>query len=136
MSAIAAIGAAAGAVNAGSGLIGSIANAVIAGQKLDVQKQALQAQIALQASEYEYNYTRFNFEKQMSQAYYQLAKKQFETISDLNVNGPARRAQAMVDAGFRTNLFSNGQQLTYPEVNQAMASAATRFYKPVLYTDQ
>nr|WDW26447.1 ORF3 protein [Mink calicivirus] len=57
-------------------------------------------------------------------------------VSKLNVQGPALQAQAMADYGFRNNLYSNGRQLTYAELNQAMSAAATRFYKPTFHTDQ
>lgn len=136
MSAIAAIGAAAGAVNAGSGLIGSIANAVLAGQKLDIQKQALGAQIGLYQKEYDFNLGKFKFDSEISKQYLALAQKQTDLITMMNSQGPALQAQAMVDHGFRNNLYSNGRQLTYGELNQAMTSAAQRFYKPTFQTDQ
>ncbi|AJO15928.1 minor protein [Vesivirus ferret badger/JX12/China/2012] len=136
MSTIAAIGAAAGAVNAGSGLIGSIANAVIAGQKLDIQKQALAAQIGFQAAETNFNYGKLKFDQEIAKQYLNLAQKQFETITDLNINGPARRASAMLDAGFRNDLRSNGLQLTYGEMLTAQKSVAERFYRPTFHTDQ
>nr|ULR75168.1 minor protein [Asian badger vesivirus] len=136
MSAIAAIGAASGAVSAGSGLIGSIANAVLAGQKLNIQQDALKAQIAFQAQEVDYNYGKLKFDQEIARQYYNLAQKQFETITDLNINGPARRAQAMVDAGFRNNIYSNGQQLTYNDLYTAQKSVTERFYRPTFHTDQ
>lgn len=134
MSAIAAIGAAAGAVDAGSGLIGSIANAVISGQKLDVQREALKAQIELYNKEYLYNQNKFKFDTDMAQKYYELAKSNSDSQTRLYVQSPALQAQAMMDAGFRNNLYSNGRQLTFAEVDMANRVAAERFYKPQITT--
>lgn len=131
----AAIASASAATNAGSGLIGSIANAVIAGQKLDIQREALSAQIRFQNYENEFNKNKFNFDSQIAQQYLKLAQDQQKIVEDLAVNGQVRRAKAMVDAGFRTGLGGSGQQVTFGDVQAANTSAAMRFYRPQLYVE-
>ncbi|AIU47327.1 small basic protein [San Miguel sea lion virus 8] len=130
MSASAIIGAASGAVSAGSNLIGSIADAIYAGQRLDLQKTATAATIELNGKNYELNLDRFNLQSETAKSYLKLAQDQQKFLQDYSIRGPALQAQAMVDAGFRNNLYSNGRQLTFGELQTAMNSAADRFYHP------
>lgn len=130
MNPFAAIVAGSNAVNAGSGLIGSIANAVLAGQKLNLQRDALEAQIKFQENENKFNQNKFNFDSNLATQYLELARRQQEIVHDLNVNGPVQRATAMVRAGFRTGAISDGRQITFSDVQAANTSAAFRYYRP------
>lgn len=130
MSALAAISTGISATNAGSGLIGTIANAVISGEKLKLQKEALHAQIKFQEFENSYNRDKFQFDKENLTKWRELAQEQQQMVYRLNTEGPALRAHALINSGIRTNLLSNGSQLTFSEVQQANASAAQRYYNP------
>nr|AVI57687.1 small structural protein [Canine vesivirus] len=132
MSVAALITAGASATSAGTGLISSIANAIHEGTRLQLQGQALGAQIKFQDAEVKYNRDRFEFDKLNTTRWYQLAKEQQHMIYDLNTKGPVLRAQSMMEAGFRNNLYSNGNQLTFNEVREAQLSAERRFYNPSL----
>ncbi|BAB83603.1 orf3 protein [Canine vesivirus] len=133
MSVAAAITAGASAAQAGTGLIGSIANAIHEGTRLKLQGQALGAQIKFQEAENKFNRDRFEFDKLNTERWFRLAKEQQSLVYELNTKGPAMRAQAMMDAGFRNNLYSNGNQLTFNEVREAQLSAEKRFYNPSLF---
>nr|AVI57684.1 small structural protein [Canine vesivirus] len=133
MSVAALITAGASATSAGTGLIGSIANAIHEGTRLKLQGTALGAQVRFQEAENQFNRDRFEFDKMNSKRWYQLAAEQQALVYKLNTEGPVLRAKAMMEAGFRNNLASNGNQLTFNEVREAQLAAERRFYNPQIH---